>query len=326
MSKNQNELDEYLSGKLRLLAKVSSLNPQAVTEEREKFLARGAMLRAAAVEHPQQPKVGGLQAWLLALGDKQRSLSNVMVALVLVLALVFGSTGATVYAAQQSLPSEFLYPVKILSEDVRLLLTVSTENQLGLMLDYSNRRVDEISELRRMGMPVPEEAVLRTQEQLDSALQIAAEMNDQQLLQALGQIRYRAEVQTERMAALMSGVSEDVDPSLAQLQVRLQEQVQVAAEGEVDPEGFRQLVRSWTRERYRPNPSFDALDTTPESPNGNSEPGNKPAVTPGQYGPGTPSETRPPTEKDPGNGSGMNEVAPTDVVAADLFGSVQTQH
>lgn len=297
-SKNEfEELDEYLAGKLRLLDEVSPLNPQSMAEERQKFLALGAMMRATAVEKPNQPKVRGFQAWVLSLRRSRQSFSNVMAALVLALALILGSTGATVYAAQGSLPDQFLYPVKTLSEDTLLALTYSSETKLELTLDYSNQRLDEIAQMRSLGKMVPEATLLRTQEQLDAALKIAAEMNDQQLVQALEQIRQRAEVQSEQMLALMSGdPAAEADPALAQLQVRLRAQVQVAAEGEIDPAAFRLLVRAWSRERWRVAPP-DMHQGTPEGPKG-SDNGNQPSVTPGQYGPGEPNFNRP-TATDP---------------------------
>lgn len=311
MLKNQNELDEHLAGKLRLLEKVSPLKPEAVTEVRQKFLAQASTMRATA-EQNRQPQVGGLQGWLLALRGKQRlTVSNMVMALVLALALILGSTGATVYAAQASLPDQLLYPVKTLTEETRLALTTSPEKQLELMLDYSNQRLDEIAQLRSMGKPVPEGAIVRTQEQLDAALTIAADLNDQQLVQALAQIRHQAETQAEQMVALMSGVTEEVDPALLRLQERLQAQAQLAAEGEVDPEGFRLMVRAWTRERYRPAPASGAGSDS-EAPYGNGEQGNKATVTPGQYGPGSPDYTHPPIDKEPTNGSGTNEGESTE--------------
>lgn len=309
MSKNLNELDDTLAGKLRLLDKVSPLNPEAISEERTKFLLKAAALRAVAVERPSQRQAGGLQGLFLALQGKQRlALSNVVMALALVLALVMGSTGATVFAAQGSLPNELLYPVKTLSEDARLVLTVSSTEQLELMLDYSNRRLDEIAQLRSQKQPIPDDALVRTQEQLDAALMIAAELSDQQLVQALGQIRNQAETQSEQMTALMAGAAE-VDPSLEQLRMRLQAQAEVAAEGEINPAGFRETVQTWTRERWRQSPGAGGSDTNPDGSKGNGDPGNQPTVTPGQYGPGDPENNHPPVEGEPENGSGTTDNA-----------------
>ncbi|MCU0485694.1 MAG: DUF5667 domain-containing protein [Anaerolineales bacterium] len=308
MAKNKKELDEYLAGKLSLLEQVSPINPQAAAEERQKFLMQAAQLRAAGVQRPVQPRARGISGWLVALRSHQRrAASQLVLALVLALALIMGSAGATVYAAQQSLPEEALYPLKIWTEDTRLSLTHSPESRLELMLDFSSRRLAEIADLRSQGKPVPETTFTRAQQQLDLALQIAAEMNDQQLVQALGQIRQQAEVQTEQMKIWMGSSPDTVDPVLEQLRTRLQTQAEVAAEGELDPEAFRQLVRAWTRERLRPAPENGDTETTPKSPNGNQ--GTKPTVTPGQYGPGSPEYNRPPIEKDPGDGSGDNGSA-----------------
>ena len=313
MSKNEKELDEYLAGKLSLLEQVSPIKPQVAAEERKKFLMHAEQLRGAAVQRPVQPRERGIGGWLVALRTQQhRGASQLVMALVLALALVMGSAGATVYAAQQSLPDEVLYPIKTWTEDTRLSLTQASESQLELMLDYSNRRLEEISQLRSMGKPIPQDTLERTQQQLDTALEIAAEMNDQQLVQALGQIRQQAEVQTEQMKIWMNSSPDTVDPVLEQLRTRLQTQAEVAAEGELDPESFRQLVRAWTRERLRPAPGNGETETNPKSPNGNQ--GVKPTVTPGQFGPGSPENNRPPVESDPGDGSGNNESEPDEQV------------
>lgn len=310
MSNKNQDLDEHLAGLLNRLVKVSPLNPQDIAEERAKFLMQAASFRAAASPLPDQPKAGWFSALGLALrGKQQRAFSNLLVALVLTVALVLGSTGFTVYAAQQSLPDEFLYPVKMMSEDARLALTISSQSQLELMLGFSNQRFEEIAALRILGKPVPEVTITRMHEQLDSALRIAAEMNDPELVQALAQIRQRAETQAEQMSALMGEDANAVDPVLEQLQMRLEEQVQYAAEGETDPEGFRQLVQAWERERWRPTPAMNQLGTTPnaESQNGNSENGNQPVGTPGQSGPGTPGYTHPPIQKNNSSDSGSGE-------------------
>jgi hypothetical protein len=62
-----------------------------------------------------------------------------------------------------------LYPVKILSEDVRTTLASQPETKLGLLLSYTDRRVNEITALNLQGAILPESVLNRLQEQLGQA-------------------------------------------------------------------------------------------------------------------------------------------------------------
>ena len=61
--------------------------------------------------------------------------------------ILLGSTGGAVFAAQESLPGEALYPVKIASEEVRARLAFSEEAQFEFRSKLAERRLAEAEEL-----------------------------------------------------------------------------------------------------------------------------------------------------------------------------------
>jgi hypothetical protein len=326
MKPTETELDEHVKGLLDRLRKVSPLGPQAVAEERAKFLAQGEKFRAAVSQPKSRRHNGWINTFVLAFPRKERiPMLNTLMAIVISLTLLFGGAGATVYAAQSSLPDETLYPVKTWSEDVRLSLAGSSQGQLDLTLDFTNRRITEIAGLQADGKPVPGGAATRLQNELDVALQIAAGMEDSQMVQALVQIRLRAETQSQTMTTLMGSGSGQDNPELARLQERLQEQVRLAAAGEADLQGFRLQVRDRDRQNSpSQTPNSTQPGTIPHTPSATPVPtgnsygpgsdGGQATGTPGHYGPGgpNPSQTPMPTggSYGPGPGAGQQTSTP----------------
>ena len=58
---------------------------------------------------------------------------------------VFVIGGGTVLAANSSMPGNFLYPVKIATENARVSLTSSPENKSALYEQYADRRINELN-------------------------------------------------------------------------------------------------------------------------------------------------------------------------------------
>jgi hypothetical protein len=300
------EPDEHIKGLLNRLRRVAPLHPRAVADERAKFLAQGEIFRAAVSGPANRRHIGWINTFVLAFQRKERiPMLNALVAIVITLTAVFGGAGATVYAAQGSLPDQPLYQVKTWSEDVRLALTGSAQGKLDLTLEFTDRRLAEIAKLQTANKPIPAGVTTRLQQELNTALKIAAAMDDPQMVQALVQIRQQAEVQAQIMASVMNAGSNQGDPILARLQERLQEQVRLAAAGETDPQGFRLQVRDrdrLNRPSQTPQPPQQGSAThmpaaTPEPTGTSYGPGpgaGQPTGTPGHYGPGEPNPNRTP--------------------------------
>jgi len=80
-------------------------------------------------------------------------LRQTIVALALIVALL-GSTVGTAFAAEESLPGEILYPVKIAREQVTISLAPA-EHEIAMRLWIAERRTHEIEELGAAGREIP---------------------------------------------------------------------------------------------------------------------------------------------------------------------------
>lgn len=76
------------------------------------------------------------------------------VSLVLVMAF-FAAGGATALAAQDALPDSPLYRVKLATEDARLWFVFDETQEAEILLDQSDERTDEITEMVEQGKEVP---------------------------------------------------------------------------------------------------------------------------------------------------------------------------
>lgn len=70
-----------------------------------------------------------------------------VMAVVSVFAVVAGGSLASVSAAEQSIPGDLLYPVKLATEQARILMESEPPNQLRLKAEFAERRGQEIKEL-----------------------------------------------------------------------------------------------------------------------------------------------------------------------------------
>ena len=184
----------------------------------------------------------------------------------LALALAFGGVGATAHAAQGSLPTDSLYPVKLFLEDARLALTTDPQAELDLLVILASQRAAEMAALAGEGQPVPSQVALRLREHLQLALARAAELDDPALLAALEQIRLMTETQLQVMQQIRQGEPAQADDALRQAEQTLTQTRTMAEGGLADPITFR--LRLGTN---RP-------ETAPDQP----------AVTPPAIGDGTP--------------------------------------
>src|SRR4030042_3348473 len=139
--------DEFGKRILAPLRHTPSLDLPLATQEKAKFMHQGENLRLDLLDQSKlrpQPR----RYNLLDVFHRRPAmpLVRIMAAALLALAVLMGSS-ITVYASQSSLPGEPLYSVKSWSEDVRLSLTTSPQRKLDLILNYTNRRANEISQL-----------------------------------------------------------------------------------------------------------------------------------------------------------------------------------
>jgi len=89
--------------------------------------------------------------WMKNLQPKRLAMGTLTI-IFIVLAAISTTGLAAVYAAQQAIPGENLYSVKIWSEDVRLDLTGDPESAANLHLLFMSRRLDEMQAIADEGI------------------------------------------------------------------------------------------------------------------------------------------------------------------------------
>ncbi len=288
MKTNASPSDPEIEKRLDLLREVPGRDPAAAAAGRAHFLEQAQALS----RQPRRVPAGATRP-VQRTGLRRLPALNFLLAACLALVVVFGAGAATVYAAQDSLPGDALYPVKTFSEDVRLTLAASPEQQLDLTLAFTDRRAAEIRLLLAAGRPVPQNAVDRYRSELDRLLELSADMQEPGMARSLISVSSRAEGQLKALDALQG--ASPADQALEQIQSRLQEQVDEAQAGQSDPQGFRQKVDDQFKsgghgEAENPT-SISSPQGTPLPP-GSTPPGphnpqnDKPTKTPGDHGPG----------------------------------------
>ena len=91
-----------------------------------------------------------------------------VVAISLILAIIFGGSVVTVQATKNSLPGQFLYPIKIALEKGRLILARKGEKKVDLELEFAGQRLEELGQIVQIEPEKTIEAVQNFQNNLDS--------------------------------------------------------------------------------------------------------------------------------------------------------------
>jgi acyl CoA:acetate/3-ketoacid CoA transferase alpha subunit len=249
MKRAERELDEFGKKLFAPLHQVPPLDSRMMEQEKAHFLLEAENLRQNMIPGMagvKSHKMGHQPARLQGLFSLPVYKALVIGVLVLIL---LTASSFTVFAAQSSLPGQALYPVKSASEDVALTLAFSPSTRLNLTLQFTNRRMNEIQALVAEGKPVPDQTTDLYQQELNSALQLATQMNNQQMQTALSEIKTRAQDQGLSVGQIITHQPHQATPAMVHLQERLQEQVQLSTMGEANPQEFRSQMQQ--REHLR---------------------------------------------------------------------------
>jgi len=285
------EMNEKWRERLDILKDVPPRDAQRAAESRAVYLERARQLAETVSGSPKRrPLTKGMWIPLIFWKRKERSLMvNPILALVLVLSLVFGGGGATVAAAQSSLPDQPLYGLKLWSEDARLSFTNQPENGWQVALQFAERRIAEIRAMIEAGKQPDEALQTRYEAQLEQALRYAQNLPDEQALRALEQIRQRLRLQEEQMSQLPANQA-----VVVQTRKMIQQRLEWVENGLQEPQQFRQRMQ----QRQLPN------EVPPAQPGG-GKPWTDETPTPGSgYGPGGAGTGNPWTDETPTPGSG----------------------
>jgi hypothetical protein len=262
MTRADDELDEFGKRMFAPLRPTPPIDPQVALDSKVKFLLEGENLRQAFNMQPGREAKRQTNRNLYIFRIFQyKPVMKALVAVLLVFVVILAGSSFTVLASQSSLPGQVLYPVKSWSEDVRLSITSSPDEKLNLTLYFTNRRLEEISNLLADGNTVNDQTANRFQSELEDALQLAAQLDDTQMKHALGEIKNHAEKQGMTMQELISKLPPQADPAVLRLQQRLSEQVQLSNVGEKDPKEFRAQVHGRLQNQHGPKHSPESRQT-----------------------------------------------------------------
>jgi hypothetical protein len=288
MNQLDNTLDSHLEDWFAVLRPIPPRNEQTAMLGREKFLAQARSLSKTVSKTSDLRHRGWIDLIRYLIHNKEYSpMTLTVTSIVLVLSLLMGGAGVTVYAAQDSLPSQALYEVKTLSEDVATYLPISDAEKIELELNYASRRVNEINRMAMLDLDPPESVITRLEKHLDQVISLALNTREKDMMRMLLKIRERLVDQEKTLRqTLQSG------PAIERAREAIQTRLQWAEFGLNDPGKFREQAR--LQNRY---------SQPPESSGGYGPgPGTNPDRESGDdgYGPG-PHMMGTPT---PGNGDG----------------------
>lgn len=159
--------------------------------------------------------------------------------IVLALVVAIGGAGATTYAAQASLPSDILYPVKLFTEDLRLSLTTNHQAEIDLLLELTARRIAEIAALAEEGLPAPTQVTNRLQEHLHQAINHAAQLDNGALVQTMQQVQTMTQTQIQLMEQVRQHAPETAGEGLELAQQNMVQMYTIAEGALTDPTTFR---------------------------------------------------------------------------------------
>lgn len=275
MKPNSEQLETQVIEHLRTLTNTPARNEQKAAMGRAHFLAEA---RSLAEAQGRKPIVSSslplrLNVWFDQVSSlfrrKERySMVTVLTSFVVVFSLLFGGAGVTVYAAQESMPNDALYGVKLLSEDVRLGLAGSAEEKIDLLLGYADRRSEEILAFARQNAEqnageLTENTMgpltRRYQEQVFYALDLASQLPDEEMQIALAEIGVHIRQHDRDQVMGRTKMPEGVDPAMVQLEAVRRLQIGLSELGITDPLAFRNQLR-WAQEQVESGVLLDGTE------------------------------------------------------------------
>lgn len=211
---------------------------RAATDGRAIFLAEAQMYPLPVSRIPERRHI----EWKTFFSRKANPKMATISTLILIFTLLFGGTGATVYAAQNSLPDETLYPVKLMTEDIRVGLSPRSDDRLELALQFAQKRLDEMLTMNQAGHHPATTAGDRWEYQVQSALRLTANMSEKAFAQALNQVRERLMEQENLLGQHLE--THPADPTLERVRERLRDHLGLLDEGLGDHDAFRFRVHN----------------------------------------------------------------------------------
>ena len=289
---DQNELEKMLQKNLEGLKDIPARDPRIAAQRRAQFLSRAV----SASEVHRHNK------WTFTF-RKENFAMNLMISTLVIAGLLFGG-GTAVYAAQDDLPNEPLYAVKMWSEETSLQLQNSPQDKANYLMTMAQTRIEEMAQLAADGEPIPEELPLLLQQHIQQALQLCTVTVDATCDQTMLQIRDHLQEQDHLIQQLLIDASEDAQPILLRTRDMLHTQLQLVEDGLLLGEMNQNMIQNQ-------NMNGQSDEFTPPAQTETGTQFNQPTEVPGvpNDNPGGPNPEPGTSNSNPG---GPNEDSPSD--------------
>ena len=232
--KNEN-IDPRLFDLLEELKPVASRDSHTAARGRTQFLTEAVSLR-------EKQRHSGWTVFPF----KEKFAMKLIVSTLVIVGLLFGG-GATVSAAQDDLPNQPLYPVKLMSEDVQLWFVSDPVHKVNMLIEQAQTRIQEMETLAAQGTIPPQDIAVRAQERIQRALQIVAQLDPAAQIPVLQQIQTRLQTQDQQMLHLEQGMCTECVPVLQQTHQMLQLQLREVENGLGDPNALQDQTQTQTQ-------------------------------------------------------------------------------
>ena len=235
MIKKIDQPDPQLADLLAELKSVPERDPRAAARGKNKFLAE-------AVSLSEKRRHSG---WMTIFYQNKKFAVNLIGSTLAIIGLLFTGT-VTVAAAQDDLPMEALYQIKLFSEDAQLWLNTDPATEVDLLMQQAQTRTEEMAALNGMSVIPPAALGTRTQDRINQALQVTATLNEKEVTDTLLIIRERLQTQDQLLSQLKDGSCVDCEPIVARTRAMLHTQQAEVENGLNDPQGFIRRHRHQT--------------------------------------------------------------------------------
>lgn len=149
-------------------------------------------------------------------------LATTLVAALLIVTILLGSGVGVAYASQGSLPGDLLYPVKIATEQGRLLLTFSSAGKAEYHLELAQTRLKEITSLARSRRSINPDTVEAIAGQVDAALVEVRKISSKDAQSMLDEFSTGVAKQRIALANAKKQAALEAIPSLTQTELLVQ--------------------------------------------------------------------------------------------------------
>jgi hypothetical protein len=262
------ELDPRMAELLDELKPVPERDPRAAMRGKNKFLTEAVSLSENR-RHSRWTTIFQIK--------KEKFAMNLLVSALVFAGLLFGGN-ATVAAAQNALPTEALYQVKLLTEEAQLFFNTNPAAEVELLMQQAQTRIQEMAALNEQGITPPDALMTRTQDRIYQALEVASTLDETEVTDTLLQIRDQLQTQDRLLTQLQDGSCTDCEPALDQTRDMLRDQLRQVEDGLANPQGFIYRHRN---QNGMPTPEPTEVSVT-EEPVSTVEPTatESPVVTP----------------------------------------------